>query len=296
MRRPTARASRRCSRRGAAAGSATGARAPRRRRTREQVERGEQQPRDAARRAAGAAPRRRAAASVTGGNLPERVAPRAATHRAPHPGPPGRSVVSPPVARGRALRISAWALVAAGVAAPALRRRARLPKPAVAAAAWSAPVALCVALPRSRRRDVAACLLQMWAYVAMYEMPNDDPEALRARVRDRLPGPHRPRDRLRRAARRPPPAPLRAAAGDPRAREAARLGALDLVRGPARHRAVRARAPPRAVPARRGADLRDVRPRRPLLLDHPDRAALVRRAGGPDARRGGRLGGRAFTA
>ena len=83
----------------------------------------------------------------------------------------------------RALRASAWALVAAGVAAPAVRRRLRLPRPAVAAAAWTAPVALCVALPRSRTRDVGACVLQMWAYVAMYEMPNDDPERLEQRVR-----------------------------------------------------------------------------------------------------------------
>ncbi len=57
-----------------------------------------------------------------------------------------------------------------------------IPKPAVAAAAWSAPVALCVALPRSPRRDVAMCMLQMWAYLATYEMPADDPEALEARV------------------------------------------------------------------------------------------------------------------
>jgi len=82
----------------------------------------------------------------------------------------------------RALRVSAWALVAAGVAAPVLRRRVTLPKPVVAAAAWSAPVALCVVVPRSRRRDVAVVLLQMWAYVAMYEMPADDREALEARV------------------------------------------------------------------------------------------------------------------
>ena len=37
----------------------------------------------------------------------------------------------------------------------------------------------------------------MWAYVATYEMPNDDPEALERRVRGRLPGQgrqvHRPR-------------------------------------------------------------------------------------------------------
>lgn len=85
--------------------------------------------------------------------------------------------------RASALRISAWALVAAGVAAPAIRRRARLPKAVVAATAWSAPIALSVAVPRSRRRDVGVCLLQMWAYVAMYEMPNDDPEELRRRVK-----------------------------------------------------------------------------------------------------------------
>ena len=83
----------------------------------------------------------------------------------------------------RALRVSAWALVAAGVAAPAVRRRLRLPRPMVATAAWAAPIALCVAVPRSRARDVATGVLQMWAYVAMYEMPNDDPEALEARVK-----------------------------------------------------------------------------------------------------------------
>ena len=82
----------------------------------------------------------------------------------------------------RALRRTAWALVAAGVAAPAVRKRLRLPPPVVAAAAWSAPVALCVAVPRSRGRDVATCMLQMWAYVAMYEMPADDGDALAARV------------------------------------------------------------------------------------------------------------------
>jgi membrane-associated phospholipid phosphatase len=45
-----------------------------------------------------------------------------------------------------------------------------------------APVALCVARPRTRTRDVAVCLLNMWAYLAAYEMPNDNPERLAARV------------------------------------------------------------------------------------------------------------------
>ena len=71
----------------------------------------------------------------------------------------------------------------AGVAAPVVRRRLKLPPPVVTATAATAPFALCVLVPRSRARDAAACLLQMWAYVATYEMPNDDPEALERRVR-----------------------------------------------------------------------------------------------------------------
>jgi membrane-associated phospholipid phosphatase len=63
-----------------------------------------------------------------------------------------------------------------------VRRRVRLPKPAVLAAAAAAPVALCVVVPRSRTRDVMTCTLQMWAYLAAYEMPHDDPEALQRRV------------------------------------------------------------------------------------------------------------------
>ena len=89
--------------------------------------------------------------------------------------------------RTRALRAAAWGVVAAGVAAPMLRRRLRLPPPAVATSAYAAPVALCVAVRRSPARDVAAVVLHMWAYLAMYEMPNDDPDALERRVRVRYP-------------------------------------------------------------------------------------------------------------
>src|SRR5215207_2305622 len=62
-------------------------------------------------------------------------------------------------------------------------RRLKLPPPVVTATAATAPFALCVLVPRSRARDVATCVLQMWAYVATYQMPNDDPEALERRVR-----------------------------------------------------------------------------------------------------------------
>jgi membrane-associated phospholipid phosphatase len=78
-------------------------------------------------------------------------------------------------------------VVAVGVAVPLARRRARIPPPLVTVAAAAAPAALCVAVPRSRARDIAVCALQMSAYVATYQMPNDDPERLRARVRVRYP-------------------------------------------------------------------------------------------------------------
>lgn len=82
----------------------------------------------------------------------------------------------------RGIRATAWALVAAGVAAPAVRRRLRLPAPAVLGSASLAPLALCVAMRRSTARDAAVCALNMWAYIAAYEMPHDDPERLAQRT------------------------------------------------------------------------------------------------------------------
>ena len=49
--------------------------------------------------------------------------------------------------------------------------------------AWSAPVAVCVVVRPGRARQVAASVLNMWAYIASYEMPHDDPERLARRVR-----------------------------------------------------------------------------------------------------------------
>jgi len=81
------------------------------------------------------------------------------------------------------MRTGAWALVAAGIAVPVLRRRLHIPPPVVTATAIAAPFAMCVAVRRTRGRDVATVVLQMWGYIAHYEMPNDDPEALQRRVR-----------------------------------------------------------------------------------------------------------------
>ncbi len=92
-----------------------------------------------------------------------------------------------------------------------MRRRLDLAVPVVTALSFSAPFALAVAVPRSRGRDAGIYALQMWAYYAHYDMPDDDPERLRARTRidypaaaDRvLGGGVLPTHRLQRALGRP---------------------------------------------------------------------------------------------
>ena len=140
----------------------------------------------------------------------------------------------------------------------------------------AAPFALCVLVPRSRKRDVGVVVLQMWAYVATYQMPNDDPVALERRVRidypvraDRFIGRGTtPTLRLQRAFGRP-----------------ARINAAEqtliwshwiwflVPHGTALYLLLRHRE---RFP--RGACLLygDLRPRPDRLLGGPDRAALVR--------------------
>ena len=78
--------------------------------------------------------------------------------------------------------MAAWGVVAAGVAAPLARKRIKAPALATQTVAFAAPVALCVAVRRSRTRDVAVCCLQMWAYLAAYKTPHDDEAAQAERV------------------------------------------------------------------------------------------------------------------
>ena len=85
--------------------------------------------------------------------------------------------------RSTAVRAAALTVLAAGVAAPLVRRRLRLRPPVVIVVAAAAPMALCVLVPRSRARDIGTCFLQMWAYIAAYKMPYDDAEALERRVK-----------------------------------------------------------------------------------------------------------------
>ena len=86
-----------------------------------------------------------------------------------------------------AVRAGAYAALGAAVATPLLRRRLRIPAPVTAAACYSAPLALAVLQPRSKKRDVAMFTLQMLAFTVVHELPYDDPEELRRRLRTRYP-------------------------------------------------------------------------------------------------------------
>jgi membrane-associated phospholipid phosphatase len=66
--------------------------------------------------------------------------------------------------------------------APLLRKRVNAPPLAMQTLAFAGPVGLCVAVRRSRTRDVAVCALQMWAYLAAYKAPHDDESAQQERV------------------------------------------------------------------------------------------------------------------
>jgi membrane-associated phospholipid phosphatase len=78
-------------------------------------------------------------------------------------------------------------MVIAGVAAPLLRKRIQAPPIVLQTVAFAAPVGLSVAMRRSRTRDVAVCALQMWAYLAAYKSPHDDPDAQERRTHFRYP-------------------------------------------------------------------------------------------------------------
>lgn len=62
-----------------------------------------------------------------------------------------------------------------------------MPTPVTTAALVAGPLALTVLWPRSKKRDVALFAMQMWGFLMAHEIPYDDPDALRARLRTRYP-------------------------------------------------------------------------------------------------------------
>jgi membrane-associated phospholipid phosphatase len=82
--------------------------------------------------------------------------------------------------------MAAAGLVAA-IAVPLARRRLHI-HPAVSTVATAAgPLALAVLRPRTRARDAGLFALQMWAFTVIHELPFDNPERLRERLRVRYP-------------------------------------------------------------------------------------------------------------
>jgi membrane-associated phospholipid phosphatase len=98
---------------------------------------------------------------------------------------PSSRSVSP--AHRAAVRIGAAAALAASIAVPLIRRRRRIPASATLASLAAGPLAVAVLRPRTRGRDIALFTLQMWGFVMAHELPYDDPEALRRRLRIRYP-------------------------------------------------------------------------------------------------------------
>ena len=86
-----------------------------------------------------------------------------------------------------ALKLGASVAIGAAFAVPLLRRRVKVPAAASLAAVAAAPLALAVLRPRTRARDALVFALQMWGFAIAHELPYDDPDALRRRLKVRYP-------------------------------------------------------------------------------------------------------------
>jgi membrane-associated phospholipid phosphatase len=85
------------------------------------------------------------------------------------------------------VRAAAAATVTASVAIPLIRGRRRIPASLTIAATVAGPLATTVVWPRSKKRDAVLFAQQMWAFTVIHELPYDNPEGLRDRLRTRYP-------------------------------------------------------------------------------------------------------------
>jgi PAP2 superfamily len=82
---------------------------------------------------------------------------------------------------------AAVAGLSAAVVVPLLRRKLKIPAAVTATALAAGPPALAVVGRRTRLRDAGMYALQMWMFTMGHELPYDDPEAARRRLRVRYP-------------------------------------------------------------------------------------------------------------
>jgi membrane-associated phospholipid phosphatase len=84
---------------------------------------------------------------------------------------------------GPLVKGAAAAALAAAIAVPLVRKKLRVPAAVTTAAVASGPPALAVLRSRTRLRDAGMYALQMWMFLVGHELPYDDSEALRRRLR-----------------------------------------------------------------------------------------------------------------
>lgn len=85
------------------------------------------------------------------------------------------------------LRAAAATALVASIAVPLLRRRRPVPATLTVACVASGPVAIATLWHRTPLRDTFIYASQMWAFITIHELPYDEPERLRARLRIRYP-------------------------------------------------------------------------------------------------------------
>src|SRR4029079_8056352 len=85
------------------------------------------------------------------------------------------------------VRAAAAAALAAAFVVPLARRLLRIPTGVTVAATAAGPFALAVLFPRTKGRDAGLFALQMWAFTVIHELPYDQPDRLRERLRVRYP-------------------------------------------------------------------------------------------------------------
>jgi PAP2 superfamily len=100
---------------------------------------------------------------------------------------PAKRATRPKSGWGPIVRGVAAAALTAAIAVPLVRKKLKVPPAATAASVISGPLALAVLQPRTKKRDFALYVLQMWAFLHCKDLPADDLDALRSRLKVEYP-------------------------------------------------------------------------------------------------------------